>query len=86
MNTATELVTRTKKFDIYHVYIHITPVLQDLYWQFVKILNSTFGVLMLKIVCPQVFCEKKLTLKPNHVLRSDEKFELKVPTTKLKKT
>ena len=81
MNTAARLVTRTRKFD------HITPVLQDLHWLPI-VSRSKFKILLLVYKClyglvPSCL-SKRLSLKPNRGLRSDDKLVLNVPTTKLK--
>ena len=81
MNTAARLVTRTRKFD------HITPVLQDLLWLPI-VSRSKFKILLLVYKClyglAPSYLSKRLSLKPNRVLRSDDKLVLNVPTTKLK--
>ena len=81
MNTAARLVTRTRKFD------HITPVLHDLHWLPIES-RSKFKILLLVYKClyglaPR-YLSKRLSLKPNRGLRSDDKLVLNVPTTKLK--
>ena len=79
--TATRLVTRTRKFD------HITPVLQDLHWLPIKS-RSKFKILLLVYKClyglAPSYLSKRLSLKLNPGLRSDDKLVLNVPTTKLK--
>ena len=81
MNTAARLVTRTRKFD------HITPVLQDLHWLPIES-RSKFKILLLVYKClyglAPSYLSKRLSLKPNRGLRSDDKLVLNVPTTKLK--
>ena len=81
MNTAARLVTRTRKFD------HITPMLQDLHWLPIES-RSKFKILLLAYECSYglvpSYLSKRLSLKPNRGLRSDDKLALNVPTTKLK--
>ena len=81
MNTAARLVARTRTFD------HITPVLQDLHWLLIE-LRSKFKIRLLVYKClyglaPR-YLSKRLSLKSNRDLRSDDKFVLDVPTSKLK--
>ena len=81
MNTAARLVTRTRKFD------HITPVLQDFHWLPIES-RSKFKILLLVYKClyglAPSYLSKRLSLKPNRGLRSDDKLVLNVPTTKPK--
>ena len=81
MNTAARLFTRTRKFD------HITPVLHDLHWLPIES-RSKFKILLLVYKClyglAPSYLSKRLSLKPNRGLRSDDKLVLNVPTTKLK--
>ena len=81
MNTATRLVTRTRKCD------HITQVLQDLHWLPVES-RSKLTVLLWVYKCLYglvlSYLSKRLSLKPNRGLRTDHKLVLNVPTTKLK--
>ena len=81
MNTAAWLVTRTRKFD------HITPVLHDLHWLPIES-RSKFKILLLVYKClyglAPSYLSKRLSLKLNRGLRSDDKLVLNVPTTKLK--
>ena len=81
MNTAARLVTKTRKFD------HITPVLQDLHWLPIES-RCKFKILLLVYKClyglAPSYLSKRLSLKPNRGLRSDDKLVLNVPITKLK--
>ena len=76
MNTATRLVTRTRIFD------HVILVLQDHHWFPIES-RSKFKILLLVYKrlfgLVQLFV-KRLSLKPNRGLRSDDKLVLNVPT------
>ena len=81
MNTTTRLVTRTRKCD------HITQVLQDLHWLPVES-RSKLTVLLWVYKCLYglvlSYLSKRLSLKPNRGLRTDDKLVLNGSTTKLK--
>ena len=82
MNTAARLVTGTRKFD------HITPVLQYRHWHPIES-RCKIKILLLVYKClyglAPSYWSKRLSLKPNRGLRSDDKLVLNVPITKLKK-
>ena len=80
MNAAARLITKTRKYD------HITPVLKELHWLPVKF-RSQFKIVLMVYKCMHslapVYLSDRLQLKPARGLRSDNKFILIVPRTKL---
>ena len=77
MNTAAWLLNRTSIFG------HITIVLHDLRWLPTES-RFKFKILLCLYCLGPSYLSKRVSLKPNSGLRSDDKLALNVPTAKLK--